>query len=149
MAPIASYESQPAVTPTRPASDALRHIETSGLPFLIHVNIIVTQVATEGAMVVVRKMAASSLAVVAAAPLNPYQPSQRMNTPRAPRGIECPGKAFTFITLPFLSRTYLPILGPTMMAPTSAAIPPTMWMAQEPAKSWKPICESQPPPQIQ
>ena len=42
----------------------------------------------EGATVVVRKMEASSDGVVAAAPLKPYQPSHRMNTPRAPRVME-------------------------------------------------------------
>ena len=42
---------------TSPASDALRHIETSGLPFLsTQVNIIVTTVATAGAIVVVRNI---------------------------------------------------------------------------------------------
>ena len=118
---------------TIPASDALRHIETSGLPFLIHVNIIVTHVATEGAIVVVRNTEASSDADVAAAPLNPYQPSHRINTPSAPRVIECPGIALTLITFPALSFTYFPIRGPRKIAPTSAAIPPTMWIAQDPA----------------
>ena len=51
---------------------------------MIHVNAMVTQVATAGAIVVVRKIDASSLGVVAAAPLKPYQPSHRMNTPSAP-----------------------------------------------------------------
>ena len=36
-APSPSSASQPAVMPTRPASEAFRHIETSGLPFLIQV----------------------------------------------------------------------------------------------------------------
>ena len=43
----------PAVTPTRPASEPFKHIETSGLPFLNHVYSIVVQVATAGAIVVV------------------------------------------------------------------------------------------------
>ena len=71
---------------TRPASDALRHIETSGLPYFTHVTIIATSVATDGAMVVVTNIEASSSIVVAAAPLKPYQPSQSMNTPRHPMG---------------------------------------------------------------
>ena len=54
--PRASTTSQPAVTPTRPASDALRHIETSGFPYLSHVNIIQVTVATAGAIVVVTKI---------------------------------------------------------------------------------------------
>ena len=93
----------------------------------------VVQVATAGATVVVRKMLESSETLVAAAPLKPYQPSQRMKTPSAPRGMEWPGMALTLTTLPFLSRTYLPMRGPRMIAPISAAMPPTMWMAQEPA----------------
>ena len=35
-------------------------------------------------------------------------------------------EALTFVTLPLLSLTYLPIRGPRKAAPTSAAIPPTM-----------------------
>ena len=44
-----------AVIATSPASEAFRHIDTSGLPYLIHVKIIHTTVATAGATVVVRK----------------------------------------------------------------------------------------------
>ena len=40
--------------PTRPASEALRHIETSGLPYFTHVKIIQVTVAIAGATVVVR-----------------------------------------------------------------------------------------------
>jgi hypothetical protein len=36
-----------------------------------------------------------------------------------------------------------------MMAPVSAAQPPTEWTMVEPAKSLKPISDSQPPPQVQ
>ena len=54
--PIASTSAQPAVTATRPASEALRHIETSGLPFLIQVKSIHVTVATAGAIVVVRRI---------------------------------------------------------------------------------------------
>ena len=57
--PRASTTSHPAVTATRPASEALSDIETSGLPFLIQVKIIVTQVAIAGAHVVVKKIEAS------------------------------------------------------------------------------------------
>lgn len=65
------------VIATSPASDALRHIETSGLPFLSQVKIIVTTVATAGAIVVVRNISARQSTLEAAAPLNPYQPNQR------------------------------------------------------------------------
>jgi hypothetical protein len=40
--------------------------------------------------------------------------------------------------------TYLPRRGPTMIAPTSAAQPPTECTSVEPAKSWKPMSLSQP-----
>ena len=56
VAPIASTSAQGAVIATRPASDALSDIETSGLPFFTHVNIIVTTVATAGEIVVVRNI---------------------------------------------------------------------------------------------
>ena len=89
-------------------------------------NIIHVTVATAGATVVVRKIEPKSSIVVAAAPLNPYQPNHRINTPSAPSGILCPGKAFTFITLPLASLSNLPIRGPRILAPIRAAIPPTM-----------------------
>ena len=56
IAPKQSITSQPAVIPTRPAREALRHIETSGLPYLSHVKIMQTTVATAGATVVVRNI---------------------------------------------------------------------------------------------
>ena len=148
-APSASAVSQGAVIATRPASEALRHMETSGFPNLIHVKIIVVTVAIAGAMVVATKMLPSCSSEVAAAPLNPYQPSQRMNTPKAPIGMLWPGNALTFVTLPFSSLMNLPIRGPKIAAPIRAEIPPTMWMQLEPAKSWKPICASHPPPHVQ
>ena len=37
-APKQSVTSQGAVIATRPASEALRHIDTSGLPYLIHLK---------------------------------------------------------------------------------------------------------------
>ena len=51
--------------------------------------------------------------------LNPNQPIQRMNTPSAPSVKLCPGIAFD---LPSLE--YLPILGPSIVAPTKAHHPP-------------------------
>ena len=85
LAPKASKASHPAVIPTRPAREALRHIETSGLPFLIQVYNKVVQVATAGAIVVVTKMEAREFPSQAAAPLKPYQPNHRMKHPRAPK----------------------------------------------------------------
>ncbi len=92
---------------TRPAREAFKHIETSGLPYFTQVRIMVTTVAMAGAMVVVTKMEPSSSTEVAAAPLKPYQPSHRMKTPSAPIGRLCPGNAFTFVTfLPYPLQTY-------------------------------------------
>ena len=54
------------------------------MPYLIQVKIMQETVASAGAMVVVRKMVPSCGTDVAAAPLNPYQPNHRMNTPSAP-----------------------------------------------------------------
>ena len=100
---------------------------------MIHVNAIHTTVATAGATVVVKKIDPSVGTSVAAAPLNPYQPSQRINTPRQPIGRLCPGNAFTFSTLPSLPFTNLPIRGPRIAAPINAQIPPTIWIQLEPA----------------
>ena len=82
--PAASVTSQGAVIATRPARDAFKLMDTSGLPYLIQVNNIHTTVATAGAIVVVKKMLANWSVVTAAAPLNPYQPNHRINTPKAP-----------------------------------------------------------------
>ena len=148
-APSASVTSQGAVIATSPASDAFRHIDTSGFPYLSHVKIMQTTVATAGAIVVVIKIEASCDPVFAAAPLNPYQPNHKIKHPNAPMTRLCPGNACTFVTVPFLSFENFPILGPTIAAPINAVRPPTVWIAAEPAKSWNPICASQPPPQIQ
>ena len=56
MEPAASVTSQGAVIATRPAKEAFRHMDTSGLPYFNHVNIIQTTVATAGEIVVVRKI---------------------------------------------------------------------------------------------
>ena len=103
IAPKQSVTSHGAVMATRPAREALRQIETSGLPYLIQVKIIHTTVATEGATVVVRNTEPSCSIEVQAAPLKPYQPNQRMKQPRQPIAMLCPGMAFTFVTLPALS----------------------------------------------
>ena len=61
-------------------------------------------------------------------------------------GIEWPGIARGLPSLP-----YLPMRGPSMAAPMSAAQPPTLCTTVEPAKSWNGVssCDSQPPPQTQ
>ncbi len=73
----ASVTSQGAVIPTRPASEAFKHMETSGLPYLIHVNIIHVTVATAGATVVVRKIEPNLQLLLLLHPLNPYQPNHQ------------------------------------------------------------------------
>ena len=62
--------------------------------------------------------------------LNPYQPNQRMKTPSAARLMLWPGIGLMEPSLP-----YLPIRGPTMIAPIRPAKPPTMCTTPEPAKS--------------
>ena len=89
-APIASTFAHPAVIATRPARDPFKDMETSGFPFLIHVYSIAVQVATAGAIVVVAKICDNCMVSVAAAPLKPYHPNQRINTPSAPIRILCP-----------------------------------------------------------
>ena len=80
-APTASTFAHPAVIPTRPAKEAFRHMETSGAPFLIHVNIIQTKVATAGAIVVVPRICANCVGSDAAAPLNPYHANHKIKHP--------------------------------------------------------------------
>ena len=75
-----------------------------------------------------------------------------MNVPRSAIGMLCPGMGFGVPSL-----LYLPMRGPSIFAPTSAATPPVMCTTEEPAKStwpwprpkFDPIVESQPPPQTQ
>src|SRR5690606_6413011 len=76
-------------------------------------------------------------------PLKPNQPSQRMNTPNAPSGKLWPGIELTIFPL------YLPMRGPSFQAAMKAAVAPVKWTTVEPAKSIKPICDSQPPPHTQ
>src|SRR6056297_1030340 len=76
-------------------------------------------------------------------PLNPNQPSHRMNIPSVASARLDPGIGTTRPSL------YLPLRAPRMSAPDSAAQPPTECTMVEPAKSEKPIALSQPPPQVQ
>src|SRR6056297_1397060 len=77
-------------------------------------------------------------------PLKPNQPSHRMNVPSVARARLEPGIGLTLPSLP-----YLPRRGPSTMAPARAAHPPTECTTVEPAKSEKPISDSQPPPHCQ
>ena len=105
-------------------------MDISGFPYLTHVNIIHATVANAGAMVVVVNTDPSCSMEVQAAPLKPYHPNQRMNTPKTPSGRLCPGIA---LILP--SFLYFPLLGPRIDAPIIAHTPPTICTAHDPAKS--------------
>ena len=76
--------------------------------------------------------------------LKPNHPTHNMKTPNAPKAKLCPGMTFD---LP--EAEYLPSLGPTTIAPANATHAPTECTTVEPAKSWNPISDNQPPPQIQ
>ena len=84
--------------------------------------------------------------------LKPNQPNARMNVPSTAIGMLWPG-----IGCALPSGAYLPMRGPIILAPTSAATPPVMWTTELPAKStwpWPrpklcPSCDSQPPPHTQ
>ena len=62
--------------------------------------------------------------------LKPNQPKARMNVPRIARIWLWPG-----IVLAEPSLLYLPIRGPSTIAPARAHQPPTEWTTPEPAKS--------------
>ena len=100
-----------------------------------------TEPAAAARLVLTKIMAMSLLAAVVEPGLNPNQPSQRINTPRAARG-----KLWPKIGLILPSLVYLPIRGPRTMAPARAAQPPTECTTVEPAKSMKPKPSSQPLP---
>ena len=73
---------------------------------------------------VVPRIRASSSTEPAAAPLNPYHPNQRMNTPRAPMGRLWAGMALEIFFPSFT--VYLPMRGPRKMAPSRAVMPPAI-----------------------
>jgi hypothetical protein len=74
-------------------------------------------------------------------PLKPNQPSHRMNVPSVASARLEPGIGVTRPSAP-----YLPLRAPRMIAPVSAAQPPTECTTVEPAKSRKPISSRNPPP---
>src|SRR5262245_39011516 len=84
--------------------------------------------------------------------LQPNHPKHRMKEPRTPIGMLWPGIGFTEPSL-----LYLPMRGPSTIAPARAVTPPTMCTTDEPAKStwpWPrpkflPSWDSQPPPHTQ
>ena len=70
-------------------------------------------------------------------PLNPNQPSHKINTPIVTNGIDDAAKGLSAAASPFLVNR--PSLGPKIIAPASAAAPPVECTNVEPAKSEKPI----------
>ena len=79
---------QPAVMPTRPARAPFKLMPTSGFPNLIHeINMAKIAPAAAARLVLTKIMAILLSAVVVEPGLKPNQPSQRINTPRAARGI--------------------------------------------------------------
>src|SRR3989339_1080208 len=78
----------PAVIPTSPARAPFKLMPTSGLPNLNHDTIMATMDPAAAARFVLTKiMAVSLLAAVVEPGLNPNQPSQRIKTPMAAKGI--------------------------------------------------------------
>ncbi len=149
-APQGDTTSQPAVMPTRPARMPFKVRESEGLPYLNQVtNMVATPPATAARLVVrktceMAKRFTSPLAASWLPGLKPNQPSQRINTPSAARARLCPGMARLLPSLP-----YFPRRGPRASAPVRARMPPTLCTMALPAKSWKPSCDNQPPPQVQ
>src|SRR3989344_1629751 len=137
----------PAVIETKPASAPLSVIPMFGFELFNHVTAIAAVAPAAAASVVVTAIAAILAFVPASVDpaLNPYHPNHKMKTPSVAKGSECP---FISTAFPLM---YFPILGPTAIAPASAAQPPTLCTTVEPAKSMNGASnsESQPPPQAQ
>src|SRR2546430_16637292 len=84
--------------------------------------------------------------------LKPNHPKARMKQPSTPIGMLWPGIGFAEPPL-----LYLPMRGPSTIAPASAVTPPTMCTTEDPAKpacqctspTFLPACGSQPQPLTQ
>merc|ERR1719223_1170994 len=116
---------QGAVIDTSPAMTEFNPTARSQVPERYLVTKVPVTVAAAAAMVVVvatwpaRNMHSPAQRVDPG--LNPYHPNHRMMTPRDASTKECPCMGFTVPSA--LKR---PLRGPTTMAPTSPANPPTM-----------------------
>src|SRR5690606_37515293 len=133
---------QPAVMPTNPAKAPFKVMEISAFPYLYKVIKRAPMAPHAAARLVLMMtlptaMESSPPQASWDPPLKPNQPIQRIKTPKAPKAMLCPG-----ITLA-LPSTYLPILGPTILAATRAANPPTACTTEEPAKSTNPASLNQ------
>ena len=121
----------PAVMPTRPASRPLPTMPTSGLPVLIQTVAMAPMAPAAAASVVVTAIGPMAESAASSEPgLKPYQPTSRMNTPSMAKGTLWPR-----MTLALPSGPYLPMRGPSTLAPQKAATPPVMCTRVEPAKS--------------
>src|SRR6056297_131353 len=148
-APKSVGASGSAVIDTRPASAPLSTMVRSGFLYMTCVRISAVTAPAAAAMLVLAKMRLTSetspTVPIASCepPLKPNQPSHRMNVPRVASARLDPGIGFTRPSL------YLPRRGPSTITPARAAQPPTECTTVEPAKSEKPISDSQPPPHCQ
>jgi len=139
-----------AVIDTRPASAPFSTIVRSGFLYMIWLRISAVTAPAAAAILVLAKMRLTSLTsptvpiASCEPPLKPNQPSHRMKVPKVARARFEPGIGCTRPSLPNLPRR-----GPSTMAPAKAAQPPTECTTVEPAKSLKPISDSQPPPHCQ
>ena len=125
-APAGETKSQPAVTPTSPASTPFSVSDNDGFPNLNQLTTKAKKPPAHADKFVVRntcEIAVWSVPVEAAncePGLNPNQPNHKINTPRQANVRLWPGIAFDFPSLP-----YFPKRGPKMAAPTKAIHPPT------------------------
>ena len=92
----------------------------SGLPCLTQeVMVAVIPPADAAKLVITAIWGTCSLTAKTEPGLKPNQPIQRIKQPRVAKPILCPGMA---LILPLM---YLPVLGPSIIAPIRAAQPPT------------------------
>ena len=153
-APMGLTNAHGAVMATSPASMPLQSIDGSCFRPLTSSAIIapIAPVMLASIVFTTTKLIRRSVPASVEPGLNPNQPNARMNVPSTTIGMLWPGIGCGF---PFLS--YLPIRGPSTIAPASPMIPPIACTTPEPAKStapWPrpqlmPICASQPPPHTQ
>ena len=124
----------PAVIATKPAIAPLITMVTSLFPVRARLNINAPMTPPAAAMFVLRNTwltaiaLASLLMTSSEPPLNPNQPSHRINTPKAASGILEPGIG---LTDPFAP--YFPFLGPSNVTTPKAAAAPNKCTVPEPA----------------
>ena len=113
---------QGAVIATRPARHPLRVIPRSGFPINNQQIIVELIIAAAAAVFVVTATCAIALgsAAIVEPGLNPNHPNHNMNVPIVASDRLCPGIALMW------PLSYLPIRGPSITTPASAAHPPTL-----------------------